>query len=213
MLLTRKATLFFFMVLCANAQAQAVGGFRKLSGPEKWWVLAHPFIAKRTFRLTQQVLRVCDSLKSDTLLDGDPNGGQLDAFRHSYWMCVLAQHIPAKKAYRLGLAHERGNYLDFRRHTSEDNALPDSISGLMDLLNNQVGLQVGTRNKRSAIPLSDAALIGEIIGQVHKGSMLVCLKNKKGRFLTCEGEVINMETYRGKWGVPKCLVRSDAVRW
>ena len=179
--------------------------------PEKCWALTHPFITKKAFHLTQFVLRVCDSLRTDTSLDGDINGGQLDAFRHAYWMCLLTQHIKAKKAYKLGVAHEKGNMRDFKKGNSEDNVRPDSMACVMDLINDQLGIQFGLGNVHSEKRLSDKELISFITNEVRNGHMSILLKNKEKQFVTCDGAVINMADYHGKWGVPKCLAKSNIV--
>jgi hypothetical protein len=213
----RTRILFLLLIISASfsTYAQSLSKFKELSRPEKWWVITHPFIAKKTFHLTQEVLRVCDSLKNDSTLDGDANGGQLDAFRHGYWMCVLVQHISFKKAYKLGLAHEKGNKISFTKHQLEDSALPDSVSCLMDLMNNQVGIQLGRQNRfiKDARPLSDRDLIFVIKQQILKGSLFKILKTKKGLYVTCEGALLDVGSYKGKWGAPKCLVASNAIRF
>ncbi|MEW6468918.1 MAG: hypothetical protein AB1458_08340 [Bacteroidota bacterium] len=173
-------------------------------------MIFHPFIAKKALRYTQQALHVCDSLKKDSLLDGDENGGQLDAFRHCYWMALLGQHIRPAKAYKLGLAHEKGNREQFEKGQLEEGALPDSMSSVMDVVNNQLGIQLALANRGSKAPLSNADLILFIQHKILKGEMRILLKDEQGRFLTCEGEPIDLSVYKGKWNVPKCLVKSNA---
>ena len=34
-------------------------------------------------------------------------------------------------------------------------------------------------------------------------------KNKKGDYLTCEGEIISPESLKGKWQNNKCLIASN----
>src|SRR5258705_12173330 len=81
--------------------------FKKLSCAEKHWVFFHPFIAKKAFRLTQQARAASKEMLRSPLLDGDFNGGQVDAFRHAYWMALLTQHMCWRKARWLGKAHEK----------------------------------------------------------------------------------------------------------
>ncbi|HEY6160610.1 MAG TPA: hypothetical protein VI112_05285 [Bacteroidia bacterium] len=210
-MLRKALSLALLLHACGCLGAQDVSAFRKISRPEKRWALAHPFAAKKAFKLTRFVLHVCDSLRNDTSLDGDMNGGQLDAFRHAYWMCLLTQHIPAKKAYKLGVAHEKGNMYDFKRKDLEENVRPDSMACVMDLINDQLGIQFGLGNVHSKKRLSDTDLVGLIINEVRGGHMSILLKNKEGRFVTCDGDAINMADYRDKWNVPKCLAKSDFI--
>ena len=182
--------------------------FKTLSKAEKHWVMLHPFIAKKAMYYTNLVLHVCDSLKKDSALDGDGNGGQLDAFRHSYWMALLSQHINPKKAYSLSIAHEKGNKEAFEKKT-EDGAQPDSMSSVMDIINNQLGIQIGLANMQSKAPMSDEQLISFIKQKIIKGEMRILLKDENKNFLTCEGVIINPDDYKGKWAIPKCLVKSN----
>ena len=169
----------------------------------------HPFIAKKTFHLTQQVIHVCDSLLKDSTLDADPNGGQLDAFRHAYWMASLVQRIKPNKAYALAIAHEDGNKLDFEKNKMEEGVRPDSMGTVMDIVNDQIGIEIGVQNRLKKIPGAEIEMIRLVIEMIEKGELRVLLKNKTGEYLDCEIHPISLETWKGKWGIPKCLVRSD----
>ena len=102
-------------------------------------MLLHPFVAKRAYDCTKYVVAAVDSLKRAGTIGTDHNGGSLDAFRHAYWMANLSSAIGSRKALKLGKAHEKGNYLEYKRHRLEDSILPDSVSCAMDLANNRVG--------------------------------------------------------------------------
>lgn len=162
--------------------------------------------------MTQHVIHVCDSLLKDSAFDADPNGGQLDAFRHAYWMASLVQRIKPKKAYSLAIAHEDGNKLDFEKNKMEDGAHPDSMGTAMDIVNDQIGIEIGVQNRLKKIPGADAEMIRLISEMIVKGELRVLLKNKMGEYLDCEIHLINLENWKGKWGIPKCLVRSDKGR-
>ncbi|HLG03490.1 MAG TPA: hypothetical protein VI731_07830 [Bacteroidia bacterium] len=197
--------------MVADLRAQQVRkGIKSLSRPEKCWVAAHPFIAKKAWRCTQQVRYVTDSIeKAGTLRDG--NGGQLDAFRHAFWMASLAQIIPAKKAIRLGKAHEKGNYIDFKKGRLEENARPDSLAGVMDLRNNEAGIDAG-KNYRADTAANKISLEESIVHLVWDGKLTIVKKDAAGNILSCEGNRVEAEKYTGKWFIPKCLVSSDLVQ-
>ena len=91
--------------------------FKKLSRPEKTWVVMHPFAALKAATISYNARKTADSLKTSAILDGDADGGQVDAFRHAYWMAMLCRDIGWRKAYRLGKAHEKGNYLDYKKQS------------------------------------------------------------------------------------------------
>ena len=84
-----------------------------LSNAEKWWVVWHPFKAKRALEVSLKALDITDSIKKEGIIGVDINGGKLDAFKHCYWMAKLSHDIGRKAALKLGRAHEKGNYRSF----------------------------------------------------------------------------------------------------
>lgn len=196
--------LFFIISMISNAQSNPKGFF-DLSGPKKIWVLFHPFKAKKAYRISQEANRVSDSIKKTNLLDGDASGGQVDAFRHAYWMARLRQEVGKSAARSLGKAHERENYQTFKKNQLEDGIVPDEISSIMDLHNNEEGLKLIV--KRSEI--SQQSLIYTVLNAIQEGKMKIIKKNKKGDYLTCEGEIIPPESLQGKWQNNKCLINSN----
>lgn len=194
---------FFFIPADADAQTP-FRSFRNLTGPEKRWVIMHPFVAKKAHRISREAADTSKAKKNDQRLDGISDGGRLDAFRHAYWMARLTQEIGPRRAYRLGGAHEKGNYHMFRKGREEDGALPDEPSCTMDFLNNDVGIDVGKKN-----PAADHAELSEIIiRMIEEGKLFVISRDSSGHFLNCKGERIDMTKYRGQWQNPKCVVPS-----
>jgi hypothetical protein len=176
--------------------------FKKLPAPEKKWVLLHPIKAIKGKRITQEVILVVDSIKKTGVIGSDNNGGKLDAFKHTYWMARLTQTIGARATRKLGIAHEKGNYLQYKNRTLEDAALPDSISSVMDLKNNDLGINFGNTFKKEthSIALKKSILEAAIHEQLY-----TIKKDTLGNFITCEGTIISMEIWGGKWNIPKCL--------
>ena len=179
--------------------------FFELSGPKRTWVLFHPFKAKKSLEVSKEANKVADSIKKSNLLDGDASGGQVDAFRHAYWMARLRQEIGESAARSLGKAHEKENYLTFKERKLEDGVLPDEISSKMDLYNNEQGLKLISRRSK----VSKKGLIYRIVNAIRIGKMKVIKKDANGLFLTCEGENISMKSLKGKWKNNKCLVNSN----
>ncbi len=178
----------------------------KVSCPEKWWAVFHPFIVKKAFTLTKDVLKATDSIQRSDVLDGDISGGQVDAFKHSYWMALLVQHIRWQKAWKLGKAHEKGNFKSFKRSLRHDlENHHDKASSEMDLWNDKEGIKTGLRNLES----EEMVLQSVIIHSILKGKMRIIKKNKKGLFLDAQGNIIPQNELKGKWENDKCLVPSD----
>lgn len=194
--------LIIFIPACSHAQQPE---YKKLSCPEKWWVILHPFAAKKAFNITVDARKVSKEVESDSLLDHDADGGQVDAFRHSFWMARMAQEMRPGKARSLGKAHERGNYLDWKKHRTGEETFSDSIAGAMDLFNNEIGIETGHQNKS----LSKSALQKLLTDKILKGEMKIIFKDDEGHSLDCNHKIIDMHAYIGKWNIPRCLVNSS----
>lgn len=192
----------------ALAQHTARQKFKALSSPEKTWVLLHPFVAKKALKLSEQARAESKTLMSDPRLDGDDNGGQVDAFRHAYWMALLSQHICWRKAESLGIAHEKGNYKNWKMHKLEDKALPDSMASVMDLSNNSFGINFSKQKGR----IEEDSLKERIVNAILEGKLAILWKNEEGKFLDCNGFVPDDQPYINKWNKPRCLVPSDHSR-
>jgi hypothetical protein len=179
---------------------------REISCQEKWWAIKHPFIAKKAFTLTRHSLAVTDSLRSNKSLDGNIDGGQLDAFKHAFWMATLVQDFKWKKAKSLGLAHENANYRSYVK-ASKKGLIDghDQVSSDMDFWNNEKGLAIGLACKCCDINLLKQIVLDSIQG----GSMKIIRTNSKGGFLDNGGNVLPVENYYGKWMNDKCLVPSN----
>lgn len=202
----KNTLLLFFISISLNAQTD-LKSFFALSGPKKSWVLSHPFKAKKAYEISMEVKRISDSISQTNLLDGDASGGQVDAFRHAYWMARLHQEMGKSAAKWLGNAHEKENYLMFKNNENEDGIVPDEISSEMDLFNNEQGLLLTSKNKN--IPKS--GLIFRVVNAIHQGKMKIIKKDSKGNFLTCENNIIPNEDLKGTWENNKCLVRSNQI--
>ena len=179
--------------------------FLSLSKPEKNWVIAHPFISKKAFRITIEVQKVVDSIKRSGTIGVDNNGGKLDAFKHAYWMASTANSIGSKKAKKLGKAHEKGNYLQYKKHELEESILPDSVSSEMDLKNNEVGISLIEKHKK----LSPQVIQKKVLTALHEGKLTIIKKDESGHYLNNDGTKIPMDEWVEKWGIPKCLVPSN----
>lgn len=203
-------TKFPLFLLCllffssAIAQKKPAKGFASLSRPEKCWVLAHPFVAKKAFRSSLKARAAADSLGKSGAMTG-ANGGQLDAFRHAYWMALLVQDMSAKKALKLGRAHEKGNYLGWKKNKSEEGRRADSLSCVMDLRNNEIGALIG-KNCSSV-----NALVDSVKFAVWNGRLTILKKDAEGNLLDCQGNMVDITLYDRKWYMPLCLVKSNEI--
>ncbi|HWY37118.1 MAG TPA: hypothetical protein VNY73_01070, partial [Bacteroidia bacterium] len=126
-------------------------------------------------------------------------------FRHAFAMAYMCRYVSVKKLRRLGKAHEKGNYLQFLNDNAEDGGeLPDSLSSVMDLNNNELGFLIGKEAKR--FPAEE--LKKNVIDGIQKGKALIMKRNKEGLYLDCGGHIISRQRPYKQWVVPKCLVPS-----
>ncbi len=179
--------------------------FSELSRELKLWSLLHPVRAYNTWKISEQVRDLANRMISDPDLDGDYAGGQVDAFRHILWMALLTQRYGPRFARKMGQMHERSNKEDFKKGRLEEYQLPDATSMMMDLLNNEVGIELGSRLPN----ISLESLIDEVKKIVLDGKAWVIKKDEDGDFLDLNGQKIAKSFWLGKWNTPKVLVRSN----
>ena len=203
-----KKVLFFYVFLCAYQCFSQSNWqeFKKLSCPHKTWVLFHLCKAKKAFIVSKEAQRVTDSIAKTPLLDGDKAGGQVDAFRHAYWMARLREEIGKNAARKLGKAHEKSNYQKHKKKQLEDGDSPDEVSSKMDLYNNDIGLSL----TRKGVPTPKNGLVYRVINAILAGDLKVLKKDSLGGFLTCDGEIITKKELQYKWKNSKCLISSEA---
>jgi hypothetical protein len=204
-----KPLAFILWILCLNdprgLSQTASQSWHKLSKPEKHWVYAHPLIARKAFRITQSVLLSAKTEEQDSKLDGRANGGQVDAFRHAYWMAMLGKTIGTSRAAKLGRAHELGNREDFEKGRTEEGSRPDSVSCAMDLQNNLEGIAICKLNPDASPEQLKTIVIREIL----EGKMVIIRIGADGEFLDCKNNRIDLQLWKKAWNIPKCLVPSN----
>jgi len=198
----RLLLIIVILFCCRGIFSQTL---RTISSYEKRWALAHPFAALKVKKIHKKCMPLYLQVKKARLLDTLINGGKLDAFRHSFFMAAFAQKIKAKKVRKLGAAHEKGNYKQFLKGKVEEGDPADSLSCAMDLLNNEVGIRIGSVNKT----LSLEELKTVLVTAVKKGETVYMKRNASGKYLDCDNNIILQENYTGKWIVPKCLQSTD----
>lgn len=194
---------FLFLLLVFEGltlKAQTVATYRRLSKAERHWVIGHLFVAKRAYRVSLEARDRATRLESDPRLDHDKDGGEVDAFRHAYWMARLTQAIGKKKALKLGEAHERGNYQDYLEGRVEETHLPDSMASVMDRWNNRLGASVG----EGCMSFSQDQLQERIIDEILQGRARKLLKSESGDPLDCSGKRIDRT--QKAWRRETCLI-------
>ena len=197
----KALSLLGFLVSPTLVSAQ----FSSLSAPVKKWALLHPFAAIKVKKIQDQCSILYDQKQIRQELDSFSSGGKLDAYRHVFNMAAFSQKLKTGKIRKLGIAHEKGNYRQFKKSELEEGEKPDSLASVMDLRNNELGLSIGCNFPY----LSLDSLSRLVISEINNGKAWVFLRNNKGHYLDCNRQKIDPARYRHQWYVPKCLVRSD----
>jgi hypothetical protein len=182
---------------------------KKISGPELRWAFFHPVAAIKVKCISKKCKKIYDEkVKSnDPALDKFSYGGKLDAFRHVFYMAAFARKIKTKKLRKLGTAHEKADYKAFLKSKKEFGEMPDSVASEMDLNNNETGFKIGEKNKKMKLD----QLQNAVLEAIKEGKAVIMKRNAQGKYLDCEGKIIELEKFAGKWRIPKCLVSSDFV--
>jgi len=203
---SRLTILSIIILITFNVESQnsAKKEFKKLSCAEKWWVIWHPFVAKKAYKITIMTRDTVEMVKKQHLLIGNGDGLQVDAFRHAYWMAILSHQIGGRRARSLGKAHEKGNHQDYKKHKNEEGNLPDKVSSEMDLYNNEVGIDIGKKQL-----LND--FTNQIITAIKRGACKIVKQDKSGNYLDKYGNIILNIDWQGKWENHRCLVFSNEI--
>lgn len=190
-----------FILICFSLLSQKLGS---RSCYEKRWAVFHPFAALKVKCIYKRCMPLYLEARKHPALDTISNGGKLDAFRHAFFMAAFSQKIKARKVRKLGIAHEKGNYRDFLKGIKEEGEIPDSLSTVMDLFNNELGIKIGRENKK----LELAELKNKVMEEIKSGKALYFKRDAHG-YLSCSGERIPPGDYTGKWYIPKCLIATN----
>jgi hypothetical protein len=192
--------LFIYFVFIQPYVAQKT----EYKRPEIIWAITHPFIACKAKKISNEAVQISSQLK-DERIDNDKNGGQADAFRHAIWMAMLCKKIHWKKALSLGKAHEKSNYIDYKRKNKEEGIVPDKASVEMDLYNNKAGVLIGRELKKKPLEETQEAIILAILN----GQFKIIKKDNLGNSLDSDGNIIHDDEWLGKWENKRVLVPSS----
>jgi len=202
---TAPELAIILIIFIGGESVSSAQNFSSLSKYEKHWAYFHPFAAIKIKKYKKEMLAVYNEVKEQKALDTFENGGQLDAFRHVFSMAYLSKFVSARKLRKLGNAHEKGNYLQYLKGESENGELPDSLSCVMDLKNNDVGLSL----KKDVKKLSIQEIKQKVLDCIKSGNAVIIKRNHDGLYVDCNGNIITRAPIYKRWSWPKCLVASD----
>jgi len=195
----------FLHILLLVAFSFPLAGQHAIGKREYRWALGHPFAALKIRKKLPVATAIYKAVQKEGVLDRYESGGKADAFRHAFTMAYLAQTIGTKKLRKLGQAHEKTNYRDYRRQKLEDGERADSLASEMDLRNNELGFAIGKANPT----LGTDSLKNLVIAAILRGEAWYLKRNAAGNYTNCEGQELRIGDYAGQWFVPKCLIKTN----
>ena len=178
---------------------------RSYSNYEWRWAFWRPIAAVKCKKALPKAMIVYEQSKKLKEVDSLQNGGKLDAFRHTFVMAYLAQKVNKRKLLKLGIAHEKGNERAYKKNKLEDGERADSLSCVMDLYNNTIGITIGHHNKFA----STDSLRSLVLRAIQQGDCLYIKRNHLNHYVTCENKEINFSEFKNNWFVPKCLIKTN----
>lgn len=192
-----------------HAQGKVVQFF-ELSKYEKVWTVKHLKHAAKANYITELAKTVTDSLIKNNVLDQDLSGGQIDAFRHAFWMgAMVLNGVPPEVALELGEVHEKSNISEYKARSANNLSMLDASSCYMDLFNNIKGIELALSMPKNC---TTQQLIHCILTRVALGDFAIIYKDYSGNMLTCEGEILSIEEQSSSWYNGKCVVPSNQIK-
>ncbi len=195
----------FLLGICILFSMAASGQksiWKRTGTAEKIWVITHPFIAGKAYRISKKVLVVMDSLKKANYFEGNTlSGSKCDAVRHAYWMATLTNQIGKRRALKLGKAHEKKNRKDFDKGVLEERFMPDQAAMNMDLKNNEKGAEIALKFENQ--------LLEKVLTALRNGELWWIKQNEKGEFLDVNSSVIPLIEWSGKWNNQRILIPTN----
>ncbi len=88
----------------------------------------------------------------------------------------------------------------------EDSILPDSVSSEMDMKNNLAGIRIYKNCRHIHFK---AELIDRTLQELVEGKLYMIKKDANKNYLTCDNHSIPLDEWKGKWGIPKCIIASN----
>ena len=198
--MTKNILIILFIPAIIFSQKQGKGK------NERSWAIFHPIAAIKVKKIYNQGLLIYNNrLEYQKYLDTFNSGGKLDAFKHAFFMAAFAQKVGVNKLRKLGCAHEKDNYSQYLKLRDKLIELPDSMSTVMDLKNNEIGLNIGAKNKN--ISLSDIKV--KVIDKIKTGKCFILKRNSSGIFVDCNNNILEFNKFPSSWGNLKCIVATD----
>jgi hypothetical protein len=117
---------------------------------------------------------------SGSVLGGgqEGEGTESNAFRHALWSGTMASQFGSADAKTIADAHENNPNADLSQTTFSGKGALDNADMHVDLLNNQIGRQIGASSQGQGMN----AIAGKVLNQFAKGGLWTATKQKDGSY-------------------------------
>ena len=195
-----------FVCLWSMIFFQTVGFSQQISSKYEFlWAIRHPVAAFKIKKQLPLIFHHYDLVKRSKALDTLESGGKMYAFRHVYAMAYLMGYVNENKLRKLGIAHEKGNYHQFTKHQLEFSERPDSLACIMDLRNNELGIELNS----AALRYNPDSLEKVVVTQIQLGKAWYFKRNDQKSYVSCENKPVVLSNYANNWFIPKCLIPTN----
>ena len=162
------------------------------------FIAKHPIIAaqigsfeKGSTNISTNVVRFANTLEvlsENKTSDQENMGSQVNAFRHSLWQATITQKFGEEVAREVGAAHEDNPSANLSQRIFKTMADADQT---IDLLNNQIGRQIGKENPSSSMQ----GLAIKTLDHFAEKGLYVATMEENGTFNVSQ-EKVKSEQYR-----------------
>lgn len=202
--MTKKILILILFLLCfENSFSQDFKKiFFKINTKDKLWIITKPISSLKVKKITNEVNSILIKKSNSKFLDQDPQGGQIDAFRHILLLYKLSSEIGIEKARRFGNIYESYNKKVFK---STSNSGYDYASEIMDKFNNELGIYLFLKMDK----ISDIQIIDEIEKQIIEGNARKISKDGKGRSVGKDFNIIEDSIWKKEWYNQRVLIQTN----
>jgi len=176
--------------------------FLEINSKDKFFIITKPITSLIVIKIAMQVNSILVNKQSENFLDSDPQGGQIDAFRHIFLMYKLSLEIGIEKARRIGNIYESYNEKVFYKNPDSGY---DEVGQEMDKFNNEVGIYLFLKLGI----VDDKTLINEIEKEIIKGTARKIYKNNEKRSISIDNMIIEDSIWMKSWKNERVLIQSN----
>ena len=160
--------------------------------------LAHPILATSIGRMSSGSTNIStNAVRFSTRLglreNSEHEGSEVNAFRHTLWQSTITAQYGRRIAEQVGNAHEDNPNLSPNRTFTGKDAMAQADQTI-DLLNNQIGRQIGSANQGAGMK----ALAEATLDYQYGTGLYTATKNKDGSVTVSQTKITESQYQQGQ---------------